>query len=245
VAQSIFGGGAPPQDNGLHGWVYAVVYGGFAVQALALATAFALYARARWTSLFELRVEALEVRRRTSSRVMADVGATVAVLYALANVMWAIGGERLGAPADFDTVAQRSLFVSTGVLALAAAWGIELLHRRVLPIRSPDVVMTPLIATWLGSAACSASGVAQYLLAASMPAPLTTVVLALGLLSGLTIGAAMVRAIGPFVTGHELRRGHAALVPGGLGKDARRPERHAQGRPSGQGCPDPCSPESP
>ena len=47
AAQAIAGGSPVPAHNGLHGWVYAVVYGGFAVQAVCLLTAFALYARDR------------------------------------------------------------------------------------------------------------------------------------------------------------------------------------------------------
>lgn len=45
LAQGFAGGS--PADNGLHGWVYAVVYGGLLVQAVALASAFALHAGAR------------------------------------------------------------------------------------------------------------------------------------------------------------------------------------------------------
>ena len=47
--------------------------------------------------------------------------AAVAVVYAGANLTWAIAGESLAAPPNFDTAAQKSLLVSTGLLALAGA----------------------------------------------------------------------------------------------------------------------------
>ena len=99
-------------DNGLHGWVYAVVYGGFVVQAVALLTAFVLYARVRWAELLRLRM--LEPAPGPTPRRLAGAGAGAAVVYAVANLAWAVAGESLGAPPNFDTAAQKSLLVSTG-----------------------------------------------------------------------------------------------------------------------------------
>lgn len=129
IAQGIVGGSAAPADNGLHGWVYAVVYGGFVVQAVALATAFILYARDRWAELLRLRRPA--PAPGPTPRLLAGAGAAAAVVYAVANIAWAVAGESLAAPPNFDTAAQKSLLVSTGLLALAGASAVRrLVHPR-------------------------------------------------------------------------------------------------------------------
>ncbi len=184
IGQTVAGSGSPAAaDNGLHGWVYAVVYGGFSVQAVALMTAFALHARVRWPALFRLRLGAPATHRLTG------LGAAAATLYALANLTWAAAGERLGAPPNFDTVAQRSLLVSTGLLALAGAFAVlQLAHgpRRRLPVLAA--------AAWVGSATSFASGLAQSALASEALDPATIVVLAVGAISGLSLGAAALSA---------------------------------------------------
>lgn len=52
VAQALAGGSPVPAGDGLHDWVFAVVYGGFIVQAVALIAAFSTHARRRWPQLF-------------------------------------------------------------------------------------------------------------------------------------------------------------------------------------------------
>jgi hypothetical protein len=75
AAQAIAGGSPVPAHNGLHGWVYAVVYGGFAVQAVCLLTAFALYARDRWDHPLALRP--LPPGRSRARRMLAITGLLV------------------------------------------------------------------------------------------------------------------------------------------------------------------------
>ena len=128
-------------------------------------------------------------------RRLAEAAAAAAVLYALANLAWSIGGEPLGAPPNFETVTQRSLLASTGLLAAAAAWAVLALSDPRPLGRSPDRVLAPLTVAWLGSASCFASGIAQHALARDTPGPLTSMVLALGILSGLAMAATALLAI--------------------------------------------------
>jgi hypothetical protein len=189
IGQSIAGGGSSAAaDNGLDGWVYAVVYGGFSVQAVALMTAFALHARVRWPALFRLRMRALTP---TSQRLtLTHLSAAATALYALANLTWAVAGQRLAAPPDFDTVAQRSLLVSTGLLALAGAFAVLQLAHRPRRRWAVDRLAVLVAVAWVGSATSFASGVAQYALATEAPDPATTLVLAIGTISGVSLGAA-------------------------------------------------------
>jgi hypothetical protein len=189
IGQTIAGGGSPAaDDNGLHGWVYAVVYGGFSVQAVALMTAFALHTRVRWPALFRLRMRALPPTRQRLPLIHLSAAATT--LYALANVTWAAAGDRLAAPPNFDTVAQRSLLVSTGLLALAGAFAVLQLAHRPRHRWAVDRLAVLLAVAWVGSATSFASGLAQYALATEAPDPVTTLVLAVGTISGLSLGAA-------------------------------------------------------
>ena len=196
VAQAIVGGSPAPADNGLHGWVYAVVYGGFVVQAVALMTAFILYARVRWGERLRLRM--LEPAPGPAPRLLAGAGAAAALVYAVANFAWAVGGESLAAPPNFDTAAQKSLLVSTGLLALAGASAVcQLVHRRNMRRHSEsDRLWAPLTLGWVGSASTFASGLSQYALAAeASPDPPTSLLLALGTISGVMMGAAALLAI--------------------------------------------------
>lgn len=111
LAQGVSGGSPAPTDNGLQGWVYILVYGGFLVQAVALGSAFVLHARARWPVAFERRVRRIAATTG-QARSLALGGALAAGVYATAQLAWALTGSRLGAPAGFETLAQRSLFVS-------------------------------------------------------------------------------------------------------------------------------------
>ncbi|MET8542760.1 hypothetical protein ABZW03_19205, partial [Kitasatospora sp. NPDC004799] len=66
-------------DKGLGGWVFPVVYGGFAIQGVALITAFALYARRRWPGLLRERIGDLpDSPTLTVQRALACVAALLA-----------------------------------------------------------------------------------------------------------------------------------------------------------------------
>jgi hypothetical protein len=196
VAQAIVGGSSSPSGNGLQGWVYVLVYGGFIVQAAALLAAFVLYARIRWGSLFRLRcAQPAASRTQAVPRRLAVTGAAAAVVYAVANLAWALGGAPLGAPPDFETLTQRCLLAGTGVLAATGAWAVLALAARRPLGRSPDRLPAPLVVAWLGSATCFASGIAQHALAGSTPRAVTSVLLALGTLGGLTLAATSLLAV--------------------------------------------------
>ena len=196
TAQAIVGGSPAPADNGLHGWVYAVVYGGFVVQAVALLTAFVLYARVRWAEL--LRLRRLQPAPGPTPRRLAGAGAVAAVVYAVANLAWAVAGDWLAAPPGFDTAAQKSLLVSTAILALAGAFAARrLVHpRSIRPLSDSGRFRATLALGWVGSATTFASGLSMYALAAdASPNPSTSLLLALGTISGVMMGLAALLAI--------------------------------------------------
>jgi len=196
IAQAIVGGSAAPAGNGLHGWVYAVVYGGFVVQAVALVTAFILYAHARWGELLGLRMR--EPTPGSTPRRLAGAGAVAAVVYAVANMAWAVGGESLAAPPNFDTAAQKALLVSTGLLALVGASAVhQLVHQRsIRRLSGSDRPWAPLTFGWAGSATAFASGLSHYALTEDgRRTPSTSLLLALGTISGVMMGIAGLLAI--------------------------------------------------
>jgi hypothetical protein len=196
VAQAIVGGSPAPAGNGLHGWVYAVVYGGFVVQAAALLTAFVLHARVRWADLLRLRT--LDLQPGPTPRRLAGAGAVAAVVYAVANLAWAVAGESLAAPSNFDTAAQKSLFVSTGLLALGGADAVRRLvqRRSIRQLAESDRLWAPITLGWVGSSVTFASGLSQYALGANAgPNSSTSLLLALGTISGVMMGVAALLAI--------------------------------------------------
>ncbi|WP_093862620.1 hypothetical protein [Streptomyces sp. TLI_053] len=113
---------APPgTDDGPSGWVFPVVYGGFAVQGLALITGFLLYARERWAGL--LRHDRIGDLPRsptlTTQRAFACVAAPLAAGVAAARVYWACGGTT-GLPLEWQEYRGRGVAVMDGVTALMA-----------------------------------------------------------------------------------------------------------------------------
>lgn len=197
IAQAVVGGSAAPVQNGLHGWVYAMVYGGFIVQAAALLTAFVGYVRIRWAALFQLQMP--QLRRRTVAvvtRILAGTGAVIAAGYATMHIAWAIAGPGLAAPPGFGTIAQRSFLASTGLLVAMGAAGVLMLVHRWQIGRRPGSVMVLVEIGWVGAAVAFASGFAEYGLAGHTDQhPMTSLVLGTGTLSGLLLGVAGLLAI--------------------------------------------------
>ncbi|MGW0596400.1 hypothetical protein ACWD11_04560 [Streptomyces sp. NPDC002776] len=138
----------------LHDWVFAVVYGGFIVQGLALGTLFALYARDRWGHLWRGRVwELPRARVGTVQRVGAVAAAAVALVPLTLHLLWACGvgaGPDKARTADFHVLqALDALFL------LAAVGGALLLAFRGVPVLP---VRVPLALAWVGSAAAACWG---------------------------------------------------------------------------------------
>lgn len=113
---------APPgTDDGPSGWVFPVVYGGFAVQGLALITGFLLYARERWAGLLHHdRIGDLpRSPTLTTQRAFACVAAPLAAGVAAARAYWACGGTT-GLPLEWQDYHGRGVAVMDGVTALMA-----------------------------------------------------------------------------------------------------------------------------
>ncbi|MEU7094989.1 hypothetical protein [Kitasatospora aureofaciens] len=134
--------------GGLGGWVFPVVYGGFAVQGLALITAFLLYARHRWAAL--LRAGTGDLPRSPTlavQRSLACVAALLGLGTAVARAYWAAGGTA-GLPAALAQDRSRGVAVMdavTAVMAVAAPAGLLVLVFRLRPLRPLRV---PLLVVW-------------------------------------------------------------------------------------------------
>ncbi|MFJ8429753.1 hypothetical protein ACIQ9P_00470 [Kitasatospora sp. NPDC094019] len=111
----------PGTDDGPSGWVFQVVYGGFAVQGLALITGFLLYARERWAGLLRHdRIGDLpHSPTLTTQRAFACVAAPLAAGVAAARFYWACGGTT-GLPLEWQEHRARGVAVMDGVAALMA-----------------------------------------------------------------------------------------------------------------------------
>ncbi|MBD0695034.1 hypothetical protein [Streptomyces sp. CBMA123] len=142
---------AQQADDGLAGWVYAVVYGGFGVQGAALFTAFALYARRRWAGLLRGRIGDLpDSPTGGVQRAFAGVAALVALGVAAARAYWAAGGTT-GLPLRLAEEYSRSMATmdaATAVTAVAAALALLVLVFRIGPRRRLRV---PLLVAWTGA----------------------------------------------------------------------------------------------
>jgi hypothetical protein len=152
AVQAVAGGAPAPDDhgNGLHAWVFVVVYGGFFSQGIALLTAFVLHARVRWADLFEMRTRDLrDGPTRTLQVLLANGAAVIGAGYGIVHLAWAFGGTP-----GFTTAAQRTFVGIMAPLAfLGAAGALALVHRR-----GPDRLLPSLVATWSGAGAMFAGG---------------------------------------------------------------------------------------
>jgi hypothetical protein len=161
LVQAMVGGSPIPVDNvsPAQDWVFAVVYSGFGVQTVTLLTAFVLYARVRWASLFRMRTHELGVGASRPRRVvLANAAAVGAVSYAAMHVVWAFTGQRLGGPAGFETATQKTFLVVTGLLVLAGAAGVLALVHRWGRGRRTGRLLVPLTVAWVGAGVTFASG---------------------------------------------------------------------------------------
>lgn len=143
-------GDAPAGDGAfLRPWVYAVVYGGFALQGVLLMAAFILYTRARWPHVWAARNTDPADPLASGLAVVASV---LALGVAVAYLSWAVGST-LWMPPGLTSAPGAGDSVSIGIHGLAAlltAVGLTCLTRRV-PRNRP--VMVPLGMTWVGAGA--------------------------------------------------------------------------------------------
>ncbi|MGI8689094.1 MAG: hypothetical protein ACR2M3_10995 [Thermomicrobiales bacterium] len=131
LAGAVKGSAAIAADNGLDGWVYAIVYGGFTVQAMAIEAAFVRYARARWADVFPMRL--VDLQRAATypiQRLIAVASAFVVVPYAAMFVAWGFGVGLSPDQTIARTTAQKVAVIVTGLLSLAGVAGMHLLTTR-------------------------------------------------------------------------------------------------------------------
>ncbi|GAA2748392.1 hypothetical protein [Kitasatospora cinereorecta] len=146
------------QQAWLRPWVYALVYGGFAVQGVTLLAGFALYARERWAALLRERTGGLP---RTSTlplqRVLACAAAVLAAPAVGLHLLWSVGGT-LGLAAGTAAEAGRGLRLTQGVSGLAAA--VACAAALALAFRwRPERRLAPLLATgWVAGGSMFAWG---------------------------------------------------------------------------------------
>jgi hypothetical protein len=147
---------ADAPDIPVEPWVYGIVYTGFALQGVALLTAFLLYARARWPAAFHGRVGRSPGPTRSGLRALlvplTDASAVGASAVAALHLLWAAGwnvgltdasaAERSVTGQVNDAVTAAFVLAAVlGLLALVRGWGAS------LPRWSASV------SAWLGSGA--------------------------------------------------------------------------------------------
>lgn len=190
---------APAADNpvdGLEGWVYGVVYGGFILQGIGLGVAFVLHVRTRWAHVFDARLDGRGLPRSSSVRATAVLVALVVAV----RLFWAFGGSTGLASEEPDgrIAGQRALDLSTAGLALAGLIGlVALVAHRSEPVRA----WLPLAAAWLGTGAMFCSGGYQLTLLLAPSSPFDAagggwfgLVIAVQVIAGL-LGASVLRGV--------------------------------------------------
>lgn len=138
-------GAEPFLDN----WVFAVVYGGFIVQALALTTLFVRYVQRRWTGVARgpLGEAPSGGSRGTSGWLTAGAVALTPFPLTL-QLAWAAGSSAgLDGPGSVDGRVVAATHACSLLLALAGTLGLTWRRPRRLPLA------VPLTAAWLGSGA--------------------------------------------------------------------------------------------
>ncbi|MFD8479430.1 hypothetical protein [Kitasatospora sp. NPDC059673] len=111
--------GSPDQDT-IDGWVYAMVYGGFGLQAVGLVAGFVLHARERWAGVFALRLRDLPLGPAAGARRLIAAGVAAFGLIPVGiQLSWAFGSHALR-PGDTRTASQ-SLIIDSGYALIILA----------------------------------------------------------------------------------------------------------------------------
>jgi hypothetical protein len=137
--------------DGMAPWVFAVVYGGFGLLAIAIAVLGRHYVLTRWGHVLAA------APRRPAAGTIA-VGAAGMLPFAAAMLWWGVAGPGDAGPQGMDAIAQRTTLVVTGLLTVLG-W---LAPHVGASIRRPHVVW---LALWVGCATGALQGPAQVLLA--------------------------------------------------------------------------------
>ncbi|RCK70428.1 hypothetical protein DT076_07230 [Desertihabitans brevis] len=167
-------------DN-LSPWVFALVYGGFALLGLGLAVLGWQYVLARWAGVLS------EAPRRPATWVTV-VGGLGLLLFAAASVGWGVLGPGDSGPRGMEAISQRTVLVLSGLLALAG-WVAPLLGRAAA-LRAH----LAWILTWLGCTTAALQSVTHVLLAhQGAPTPQVVAISAVALPGSCLHGLAVLR----------------------------------------------------
>ncbi|MER5864897.1 hypothetical protein [Kitasatospora sp. NPDC002040] len=136
------------QQDWLQPWVFVLVYGGFALQGLALIAGFALHARERWADLLGSRIGELPVTATHRLRqVLVWVAAGLALPLAAAELYRALGGG-YGLPQSVLDGPHRPLRIIAATTALMLLAACAAFLRLVLRL-GPDRPLGPtLMVAW-------------------------------------------------------------------------------------------------
>ncbi|GGR46518.1 hypothetical protein J2S40_003698 [Nocardioides luteus] len=138
-------------DN-LEPWVFGLVYGGFALMAVALCVLLWLYVVDRWAGI-------LAAPPRPPALWVVVAGALGLLPFGAGMLWWGLMGPGGGGPQAMDATAQRTVLVVTGILAVAAFLAPYATPRRESYSRAAWLV------TWTGCAVAALQGPTQVLLA--------------------------------------------------------------------------------
>jgi hypothetical protein len=128
-------------------WVFATVYGGFALMAVGISALAWRYAVRRWGDV-------LDRAPRPPQAWAVTAGAIGLLPFGAATLWWGLAGPGSGGPQAMDAVSQRTTLVVTGLLALAgfaaplartvapgAAWLITWLGCTTAALQAPTLVL--------------------------------------------------------------------------------------------------------
>ena len=142
----------PADDTGLATWVFAVVYAGFGMLAVAMAVLVTAYVLERWGQL-------MTTPPHPPSRPAVVAGATGLLSFGAAMLYWGAFGPGSTGPEGMDLPAQRTVLVVTGALSVAG-FTVPLLGERAR--RWPR---TAWLVLWTGACISALQGLALTLLA--------------------------------------------------------------------------------
>lgn len=182
IVQFAMGEGSPTSSasaSALDPWVFAVVYGGFITQAVGLAIAFVLYARARWAEVFAMEARDVPASPADVMRGFLTWASVAPMVFAVVvDLYWAFGGDA-GRRTELSTTQQVIQFVNAAIAFAGIAGALMLVRRR------SGRLIVPLIATWVGGGAGFSYGLFTCLVAAD---PETTTLMNLEALAGMLGG---------------------------------------------------------
>ena len=165
-------------DN-LAPWVFGLVYGGFALLAVALCVLLWLYVVQRWAHV-------LAAPPRPPAPWAVVAGALGLLPFGAAMLWWGLAGPGRGGPQAMDATSQRTVLVITGLLAVAAFVAPYVAARRGSRVAW--------LATWTGCAVAALQGPTQVLLAnGGSPTPALIVIALLALPGSCIYGWSVLR----------------------------------------------------